>query len=116
LSETAAVIQKSVLLLSGDSGVLHIAMGLGVPTVSLFGPGRAGKWAPRGERHIVINKGLSCSPCTTFGTTPPCPISAQCLNDITVDEVFNAVAVLLTATGGLSSACCKKEWIEISNV
>jgi ADP-heptose:LPS heptosyltransferase len=103
-------------LLSGDSGVLHIAMGLGVPTVSLFGPGRAGKWAPRGERHIVINKGLSCSPCTTFGTTPPCPISAQCLNDITVDEVFNAVAVLLTATGGLSSACCKKEWIEISNV
>ena len=98
LSETAAVIQKSALLLSGDSGVLHIAVGLGVPTVSLFGPGRARKWAPRGERHMVINKGLPCSPCTTFGTTPPCPIAAQCMNDITVDEVFNAVTVLLTVT------------------
>lgn len=116
LSETAAVIQKSALLLSGDSGVLHIAVGLGVPTVSLFGPGRARKWAPRGERHMVINKGLSCSPCTTYGTTPPCPIAAQCMNDITVDEVFNAVTVLLTATGGLPSACCKKGWIEVSNI
>jgi lipopolysaccharide heptosyltransferase II len=95
LSETAAVIQKSALLLSGDSGVLHIAVGLGVPTVSLFGPGRARKWAPRGERHMVIDKGLPCSPCTTFGTTPPCPVDAQCMNDITVDEVFNAVTVLL---------------------
>jgi len=95
LSETAAVIKKSALLLSGDSGVLHIAVGLGVPAVSLFGPGRAAKWAPRGERHIVINKGLSCSPCTTFGTTPPCPISAKCLKEITVDEVFNAVTILL---------------------
>jgi lipopolysaccharide heptosyltransferase II len=101
LSETAAVIQKSVLMLSGDSGVLHIAVGLGVPTVSLFGPGRARKWAPQGERHIVINKGLSCSPCTIFGTTPPCPISAQCLNDITVDEVFNAVATLLRRLANL---------------
>jgi ADP-heptose:LPS heptosyltransferase len=112
LSETAAVIQKSALLLSGDSGVLHIAVGLGVPTVSLFGPGRAGKWAPRGERHMVINKGLPCSPCTTFGTTPPCPILGQCMSDITVDEVFNAVTVLLTAAGGLPTACCKKAWIE----
>jgi lipopolysaccharide heptosyltransferase II len=116
LSETAAVIRKSALLLSGDSGVLHIAVGLGIPTVSLFGPGRARKWAPRGERHMVIDKGLSCSPCTTFGTTPPCPIAAQCMNDITADEVFNAVTVLLTATGGLPSACCKKEWIELAAV
>jgi lipopolysaccharide heptosyltransferase II len=98
LSETAAVIQKSALLLSGDSGVLHIAVGLGVPTVSLFGPGRAGKWAPRGERHIMINKGgLPCSPCTTFGTTPPCPVAVQCMSHITADEVFNAVTALLTA-------------------
>lgn len=100
LAESAAVIQKSSLLLSSDSGVLHIAVGLGVPTISLFGPGRAKKWAPQGARHIVINKGLSCSPCTTFGTTPRCPIDARCMRDITVDEVFNAVARLLTSVGG----------------
>jgi lipopolysaccharide heptosyltransferase II len=112
LAETVAVIQKSALLLSGDSGVLHIAVGLGVPTVSLFGPGRAKKWAPQGDQHIVINKGLACSPCTTFGTTPPCPINARCMRDITVDEVVNAVTMLLTSTGAIPSRCCKRDWIE----
>jgi ADP-heptose:LPS heptosyltransferase len=114
LPETAAVIQKSSLLLSGDSGVLHIAVGLGVPTVSLFGPGRAKKWAPQGERHIVINKGLPCSPCTTFGTTPPCPNDNKCMSDITVDEVVNAVTMLLTSVGTMPSKCCKRDWIEIT--
>lgn len=113
LSETAAIIQKSALLVSGDSGVLHIAVGLDVPTVSLFGPGRAKKWAPQGDRHIVINKELPCSPCTTFGTTPPCPINARCMRDITIDEVVNAVTMLLTSVGAMPSRCCKRDWIEI---
>lgn len=111
---TAAVIDHSALLVSGDSGVLHIAVGLGKPTVSLFGPGRVKKWAPRGERHTVINKGLPCSPCTTYGTTPPCPSNAKCMGDITADEVFNAVMIMLTAEKVLASACCKKDWIEVS--
>ncbi|MDD2271733.1 MAG: glycosyltransferase family 9 protein [Desulfuromonadaceae bacterium] len=112
LPETAAVIQKSSLLLSGDSGVLHIAVGLDIPTVSLFGPGRAKKWAPRGDRHIVINKELPCSPCTIFGTTPPCPNKIRCMSDITVDEVVNAVTMLLTSVGAMPSQCCKRDWIE----
>ena len=95
LADTAAIIQKSALLVSGDSGVLHIAAGLGVPTVSLFGPGLVEKWAPRGDHHTVINRELPCSPCTTFGNTPPCPIDARCMKDITVDEVVNAVKALL---------------------
>jgi ADP-heptose:LPS heptosyltransferase len=114
LSETAAVIQQSAMLLSGDSGVLHIAVGLGTPTVSLFGPGRAKKWAPQGDQHLVINKGLPCSPCTTFGTTPSCLIHAQCMRDITVDEVVTAVTVLLTSIGAMPSRCCKRDWIEMA--
>jgi len=94
--------------------VLHIAVGMGKATVSLFGPGRAKKWAPQGEQHIVINKGLSCSPCTTFGTTPPCPIDARCMRDITVDEVVNAVTMLLNSLGDMPSKCCKRDWIEIA--
>lgn len=112
LPETAAVIQKSTLLLTGDSGVLHIAAGLGIPTVSLFGPGMAKKWAPQGEHHIVINKGLPCSPCTTFGNTPPCPNNNRCMRDITVDEVVNAVTMLLNSVGAMSYGCCKRDWIE----
>ncbi|MBC8019394.1 MAG: glycosyltransferase family 9 protein [Verrucomicrobia bacterium] len=112
LPETAAVIQKSAMLLSGDSGVLHIAAGLGVPTVSLFGPGRAKKWAPRGDHHIVINKELPCSPCTIFGNTPSCPDNARCMRDITVDEVVNAVTMLLTSVGAMPSRSSKRDCIE----
>lgn len=95
LSETAAILARSSLLVSGDSGILHIAVGLGIPTVSLFGPGREKKWAPRGAGHIVINKNLSCSPCTTFGYTPKCPINARCMAEISVDEVEAAALTLL---------------------
>ncbi len=115
LSETAAVIQKSSLLLSGDSGILHIAVGLNIPTVSLFGPGRSKKWAPRGDRHIVLNKELSCSPCTKFGNTPPCPIKVKCMRDISADEVVNAVTILLTTVGAMPSHCCKRDWIEVAD-
>ncbi len=98
LLETAALIDLSSLLISGDSGILHIGVGLGKPTISLFGPGLAKKWAPRGDNHIVINKCLPCSPCTMFGTTPPCPINAKCMADISVDEVIAAVEKLLRST------------------
>jgi ADP-heptose:LPS heptosyltransferase len=94
LVETAAVIEKSAVLVSGDSGILHVGVALGRPTVSLLGPGIAKKWAPRGPRHIVINKNLPCSPCTKFGYTPKCPINARCMAEITVGEVVGAVEKL----------------------
>jgi lipopolysaccharide heptosyltransferase II len=95
LVETAAVIDKATLLVSADSGILHIGVGLGKPTVSLFGPGIAKKWAPQCLRHIVINKNLPCSPCTKFGYTPKCSINSRCMADITVNEVVSAAEKLL---------------------
>lgn len=99
LVETAAVLQRSTLLVSGDSGVLHLAVGLGIPTVSLFGPGIAAKWAPRGDRHAVVNLKLPCSPCTRFGTTPPCPIQGRCIRDISVDLVYETAVALMSPCG-----------------
>ena len=95
LLETASVLEGATLLVSGDSGILHIGVGLGTPTVSLFGPGIAAKWAPKGEQHRIVNLNLSCSPCTRFGTTPACPSGAKCIRDISVDEVFSATMELL---------------------
>lgn len=95
LAETAAILNRSTLLISADSGVLHLGVGLGIPTVSLFGPGIAQKWAPRGPRHLVLNRQLACSPCTKFGYTPKCRGNAECLKGITQDEVFQAAMRLL---------------------
>jgi len=95
LLETASILKGADLLVSGDSGVLHIGVGLGIPTVSLFGPGIAAKWAPQGTSHRVINLDLPCSPCTRFGTTPLCLFGAKCLHDISVSTVFSAAQELL---------------------
>jgi ADP-heptose:LPS heptosyltransferase len=95
LAGSAAVIKQAALLVSGDSGMLHVGVGLGRPTVSLFGSGIAAKWAPRGDRHVVLNMQLPCSPCTKFGYTPPCPIDTQCLREISVEDVLSAALSLL---------------------
>ena len=105
LLETATVIQKSCMLISGDSGVLHLAAALGVPTVSLFGPSNIKKWAPKGNNHIVISKNLVCSPCSKFGYTPKCPINAKCMSDIAVDEVEAAVKKLIDSGKCKRSRC-----------
>lgn len=103
LAGTAKIISNAALLLSGDSGVLHLGVGLGVATISLFGPGIAAKWAPRGEQHTVLNRFIPCSPCTSFGYTPVCQYGAKCLAEITTEEVFTAIMLHL-AKINISSA------------
>ena len=95
LSETSALFEKSKLLISTDSGILHLGVLLNMPTVSLFGPGIAKKWGVKDKKHILLNKEISCSPCTRFGETPPCPIDVQCMKAITVNDVINATSKLL---------------------
>lgn len=95
LAGSAYLISRSSLLISGDSGILHVGVGLGIPSVSLFGPGIAAKWAPRGENNVVIDRGLDCSPCTRYGYTPECPEQVRCLAEISVEDVFAAATVLL---------------------
>ena len=96
LSETGALFERTKLLISTDSGILHLGVLSGVPTVSLFGPGIAKKWGPKGENHIILNKELPCSPCTRFGETPPCSIGARCMTAITVNDVIKATSELLS--------------------
>jgi ADP-heptose:LPS heptosyltransferase len=91
LKETARIIRGSKILFSTDSGILHLGVGLGVKTVSIFGPGIEYKWAPRGVEHIIINKRLPCSPCTRFGYTPKCPYNGRCIKEIEVEEVYDKI-------------------------
>lgn len=59
LHEVAGVLAAADLYLGHDSGITHLAAAVGVPTVALFGPTDAGRWAPRGG-HVRILSGESC--------------------------------------------------------
>ena len=95
LMDVAVILKKSRLLVTADSGLMHIAYAVGTPTVSLFGSGIEKKWAPRGKKHIVINNHLDCSPCTRFGYTPRCKRGVKCLSSISIDAVTEAVGEIL---------------------
>ena len=95
LPQTAGLVQRASLYVSSDTGALHIAYGVGTPTVHMFGSGILEKWAPPGHRYVVVSKDLPCSPCTRYGYTPPCPYDAACMDAITVADVIAAIEEVL---------------------
>lgn len=95
LIETAALLKKVSLLISGDSGIMHMAYGLGTKIVALFGPSNARKWAPKSHNTVVIRKDMDCSPCSRFGYIPHCRHNVACMRQITVDNVVEKAIELL---------------------
>jgi lipopolysaccharide heptosyltransferase II len=94
IREFVTILSRCNLLVCNNSGPLHIAAALRVPTVSMIGPTVTPLWLPFGENHMVINKGLSCSPCNRAICK-----DHQCMESITVDEVLDSVKLQITKIG-----------------
>jgi ADP-heptose:LPS heptosyltransferase len=78
-----AMLQRAKVFVSGDTGPLHFAAGLGVPTLALFGPSSPVQWAPIGLPHRILT-GSSC----TCGNVGVCQSVNHCLAAITPEQVF----------------------------
>lgn len=89
-----AVLQRGALFVSGDTGPLHFAAGLGVPTISLFGPSRAVQWAPVGQKHHSLTGGA----CSCDGNIPDCRSATHCLARITPQQVFEVLQAAMMRT------------------
>jgi lipopolysaccharide heptosyltransferase III len=79
-----AVLARAGVFISGDTGPLHFAAGLGVPTISLFGPSSPAQWAPLGERHRI----LTGNTCACDGNLSICESANHCLAAISPEQVF----------------------------
>ena len=82
-----ALLRRFSVLLTGDTGPMHIAAAVGTPVVALFGPTDPGRTGPLGDRHTVLRRDLSCSPCFL----KQCPYGHECMEETAVDEVCRAV-------------------------
>lgn len=95
VAQLAAVLKRSKLFISNDSGPVHIACAVGTPVVAIFGRNDAGlsprRWGPTGERDIILHKDVGCDICLAHN----CRIGFKCLTDISAGEVVAAADGIL---------------------
>jgi lipopolysaccharide heptosyltransferase II len=99
LVELAAVLDAVDLLVTGDTGPMHLAAAVGTPVVAVFGPSDPNRWGPVSDRARVVRAHLPCSPCNRIRRPPEdCQGRVpKCLDGITVDAVYAAAIELLDA-------------------
>jgi lipopolysaccharide heptosyltransferase III len=93
IGELAGLLSLANFFIGVDSAGLHIAAATGIPTASIFGPSAPSSWAPRGNRHTVIQGKLPCVPCRQKG----CDDSgvSRCLDELTVNDIVGALVPTL---------------------
>lgn len=91
LKSLAALHERARVVISTDTGPMHIAAAVGTPVVALFGPTAPQRTGPYGDQHIVLRAGVPCSPCFSKScrTTQVEPMA--CMSQITAESVIAAV-------------------------
>ena len=87
LAELIDRMRECRLVLTNDTGAMHLAAHLGVPVVAIFGSTEDRLTGPLGRRSRVLRHHVPCSPCFLR----ECPLDFRCMHGVTVDEVTGAV-------------------------
>jgi len=93
----SALLEKAEMFIGGDSAGLHLAAATGTSTIAIFGPSSPKSWAPRGARHLVIQKKMPCVPCRNKGCDGT--ERSKCIENLSVDEVCACVQKHLISLG-----------------
>jgi lipopolysaccharide heptosyltransferase II len=93
LGELIGVFTRLALFVTNDSGPLHIAAALDVPTLSFFGPETPVLYGPKGGDPLIFYKGLYCSPCLSVfnAKTAPCNGRNICMQSIRAEAVLETM-------------------------
>ncbi len=97
LLQLGAVLEQCRVLVSGDTGPLHMATAVGTKAVALFGAADPDRTGPVGNSHRVIQAaGVACAPCRSRTCSNPAYL--ECMKKITPKDVADAIAGLLRKT------------------
>jgi len=92
LAELISVLRGAEVAIGNDSGPVHVAAALGVPTVAVFGPTSVDWTAPRGVSVRIVRGAIECAPCFKRR----CPQGApECLARVDADDVYAAAVSLI---------------------
>jgi len=96
LLEAAAIIKKANLVVTNDSGLMHISQAMDVPSVAIFGPTvKEFGFFPQRIHSPVIETELYCRPCSVFGSNRCKKEHFKCMKEISPDHVFQVCSKLL---------------------
>jgi ADP-heptose:LPS heptosyltransferase len=101
LEELCGILKGARVVICHDSGIMHMADALDVPTVALYGPTDYARTAPQGKLSLVLRKDLACAPCMYGLRTAEaeglkrCGHPAPCMKAITPVDAIAAVRRLL---------------------
>lgn len=90
LAALAAVMSRLSLYVTNDTGPMHIAAGLGAPTIAIFGPTSPEETKPLGANVTVIRHKADCAPCFKR----ECPTDHRCMTAVSVDEIVETARSL----------------------
>jgi heptosyltransferase-2 len=91
LADLVAILAGARLLLTNDSGGMHVAAALGTPVVAVFGPTDWRETSPVGTRHRLVREPVHCAPCLLRD----CPIDHRCMRGVSVRRVLEAAEEIL---------------------
>jgi ADP-heptose:LPS heptosyltransferase len=100
LLTVAAVLARCDLMITGDTGPMHLAAAVGTPIVAVFGPSDPARYAPRGPLDQVVRVDLPCAPCNRI-RLPPARCTGcipDCLASIPPERVLAAALGVLDAS------------------
>jgi heptosyltransferase-2 len=95
LRQLMALLAQCHLVVSNDSGPMHLAAALGLPLVAIFGSTNERATGPVGPRTRVVKHPVACSPCGLR----ECPIDFRCMKAVTVEDVSKAATKLVEESG-----------------
>jgi len=93
----AGILERLDLLITGDTGPMHLAVAVGTPVVVVFGPSDPARYGPRGPYDRIVRVDLPCSPCNRIRTPPERCVghTPDCLAFIGPDRVVEAARAVL---------------------
>lgn len=93
LFQLAELYRRCQVVITNDSGPMHLAAAVGTPVVAIFGPTDPALTGPYGKQHVVLRAGVPCSPC--FKDSCANRVHMECMKLITVEQVLEAARAFL---------------------
>jgi heptosyltransferase-2 len=110
IRELMAALKRCTVLLTNDTGPMHIASAFKVPVVAIFGPTDWRTTSPFGDAHAIVREPVDCAPCLLR----ECPIDHRCMTRVSVEQVYEAATQQLSGVSGVVCSSGSSGTIQIN--